>query len=227
VAAGLTFPTAVAVDDQGTLYVVEAGYSYGEAFVSQGGTTQGGRIVKVSLDGKLTPLVEQLPSYGDHQTHGPAIGPDGMIYFGVGTAQSPATGRALAPVGLKVVRVNVANGVIEEFAVNRGDKNGPASMLKNHGFERPLSVRFGPDGSALYVVDFGVLAVSDKGLQPVKQAGSVWRIVRDAGVAIASLAPWRYALSCLPHQRQGAGPEYSGNYSAVYGAVRATIIVGN
>src|SRR4051812_40511161 len=32
VATGLTFPTSVTFDDDGRLYVVESGYSYGEAF---------------------------------------------------------------------------------------------------------------------------------------------------------------------------------------------------
>jgi len=32
VATGLTFPTSVAFDAQGTPFVIEAGYSYGEAF---------------------------------------------------------------------------------------------------------------------------------------------------------------------------------------------------
>src|SRR3954447_14330433 len=34
VAAGLTFPSAVVMDDADRVYVVEAGYSYGEAFTA-------------------------------------------------------------------------------------------------------------------------------------------------------------------------------------------------
>src|SRR3982750_3061271 len=34
VATGLTFPTGVTFDDAGRVYVVEAGYSYGEAFAT-------------------------------------------------------------------------------------------------------------------------------------------------------------------------------------------------
>jgi len=55
-------------------------------YVAQGGEQEGGRIVRIAPDGKLTPLVESLPSLGDHHTNGPRIGPNGAIYFGQGTA---------------------------------------------------------------------------------------------------------------------------------------------
>lgn len=122
VARGLTFPTGVAFDDAGRVYVLEAGYSYGEAwtiprllaveadatlrevargdnppwngvafhagafFVAEGGQREGGRILRITPGGEVTALVEDLPSLGDHHTNGPAVGPDGWIYFGQGTA---------------------------------------------------------------------------------------------------------------------------------------------
>lgn len=124
VALGFTFPTAVVMDDEDQLYVLESGYSYGEAFttpqllrlepdgrrtpIAQGGNngpwngvsyhagaffiaeggelSGGGRILRVTLDGQVTPLVSGLPSMGDHHTNRPVVGPDGYVYFGVGTA---------------------------------------------------------------------------------------------------------------------------------------------
>ncbi|MFL6198332.1 MAG: PQQ-dependent sugar dehydrogenase [Thermoanaerobaculia bacterium] len=122
VATGFTFPTGVAFDDRGGVYVLEAGYSYGEVwttprllkvnpggaptvvatgenppwngiafhggafYVSEGGEKNGGRILKVTPDGTVTPIVDGLPSLGDHHTDGPAVGSDGWIYFGQGTA---------------------------------------------------------------------------------------------------------------------------------------------
>ncbi len=120
---GLTYPTGVAFDDAGRVYVIEAGYAYGEDFrtprllrllddgtfeqvaagsappwtgieyhhgsfyVAQGGVLDGGAIVRIDADsGEIQTLVDGLPSYGDHHTNGPAIGPDGMLYFSIGTA---------------------------------------------------------------------------------------------------------------------------------------------
>ncbi|WP_201262812.1 hypothetical protein [Deinococcus aerius] len=122
VATGLDFPTAVAFDEQGRVYVLEAGYSYGEVFtvprllrleqgggrmeiargesspwngldyangafyVGEGGGIGGGRIVKISPGGQVTPLVQNLPSLGDHHTNSPVVGRGGYVYFGQGTA---------------------------------------------------------------------------------------------------------------------------------------------
>lgn len=121
VARGLTFPTGVTFGDQSQVYVVEAGYSYGEvvttprllhigeegkadvvatgsnppwngvtfyegALYVAGGTFGGGHVSRITLGGEVTPLVHNLPSFGDHHTNGPVIGPDGWLYFGQGTA---------------------------------------------------------------------------------------------------------------------------------------------
>ena len=82
------------------------------------------------------------------------------------------------PVGYKVVRVDVGSGVIEDFAANRGATNGPASRLGTGGLERPIAARFDPTGTALYVVDFGVLTMTSKGSTPHPGTGVLWRITR-------------------------------------------------
>jgi hypothetical protein len=123
VVTGLTYPTAVVTDESDRVYVLEAGYSYGEDFrqprllrvepggavsvvavgrnngpwtgmsyhqgafyVSEGGEVEGGRILRITPDGRISALVEGLPSMGDHHTDRPVIGPDGYLYFAVGTA---------------------------------------------------------------------------------------------------------------------------------------------
>ncbi|MBA2252316.1 MAG: glucose dehydrogenase [Nitrospirales bacterium] len=414
VVSGLTFPTGVTFDDHGRLYLIEAGYSYGEVwttpkllrvgedgqttlilegqnngpwtgvsfhqghfYIAEGGTLRGGRLLRVALDGTVESLLEGLPSIGDHHTNGPVIGPDGLLYFSLGTTtnsgivgqdnakfgwlsryprghdlpcrdivlagenykspnpltpepddtamtgafssfgqqtatqhtvrgqipcsgavfriplpsgplelvawgfrnpfglafapsgdlfvtdnsyddrgsrpvhgagdllwrvipgawygwpdfhgtrllsdgdhyvppgkprpkpllashpnvppdpvaildvhasadgfdfsrnptfgyvgqafialfgdQSPTSGKVLGPVGFKVVRVETAAGVIQDFAVNRGRVNGPASRIGGGGFERPVAARFDPTGTALYVVDFGVMTIGQGG----------------------------------------------------------------
>ncbi len=104
---------------------------------------------------------------------------------------SPTAGKVLAPVGFKVVRVNVENGIVEDFAVNHGRVNGPASKIGGGGLERPIAARFSPDGSALYLVDFGVMTVGQGGKvrlpwaknkptsEPRRGTGALWKVTRS------------------------------------------------
>ena len=62
----------------------------GNFYVAEGGAIRGGSILKITPDGTLIPLIEHLPSLGDHHTNGPVIGPDGFVYFGQGTATNSA-----------------------------------------------------------------------------------------------------------------------------------------
>jgi glucose/arabinose dehydrogenase len=48
-ATGLSLPTGVAFDDAGRVYVIEAGYSYGELWTTP-------RLVRVERDGRLTQI---------------------------------------------------------------------------------------------------------------------------------------------------------------------------
>jgi glucose/arabinose dehydrogenase len=65
-------------------------YHNGNFYVAEGGEMEGGRILRITKDGKIIRLVENLPSKGDHHTNGPAISNDGYIYFGQGTATNSA-----------------------------------------------------------------------------------------------------------------------------------------
>jgi glucose/arabinose dehydrogenase len=93
---------------------------------------------------------------------------------------APAVGKVIAPVGFSVVRVNVRTGHVEDFARNRGDASGPASKRNLRGLERPIAARFDPSGDSLYVVDFGVLRMTDQGPEPLAGSGALWRITRSA-----------------------------------------------
>jgi glucose/arabinose dehydrogenase len=429
VATNLTFPTDITVDDGGEVYVIEAGYAYGEVwteprllrvepdgrtttiaaggrngpwtgvavdkgafYIAEGGTLEGGRILRVSQNGEITPLIENLPTLGDHHTNGPAIGPDGQLYFALGTAtnsgiagvdnfhygwlaretkfhdipcedvtlagqnfetdnpltqdpedrattgayapfgtitepgqvipgrvpcsgailrvtpdggepelvawglrnpfglafspqgklyvtenafdvrgsrpawgtpevlwaiapgawygwpdfsagqpltmaryappggdplkfllaehpgappepaavlgvhalatgldfshdagfgyegqafiaefgdMAPTVGKIWSPVGFKIVRVDLKTGVVHDFAVNQGELNGAASKLGSGGLERPIAMQFDPAGEALYVLDFGVMTLTDEGPVPRAETGVLWRITRE------------------------------------------------
>jgi glucose/arabinose dehydrogenase len=44
------------------------------------------RVVRIEADGTRRAIVDGLPGRGDHQTNHPVLGPDGLVYFGVGSA---------------------------------------------------------------------------------------------------------------------------------------------
>lgn len=91
---------------------------------------------------------------------------------------APNVGKVLSPVGFKVVKVDPAEGVVTDFAVNKGKKNGPASQLTEGGLERPVAVRFHPNGKSLYVVDFGVVEINEGEVISRKATGVVWKITK-------------------------------------------------
>ncbi|MDP9368687.1 MAG: hypothetical protein M3Q03_10505 [Chloroflexota bacterium] len=78
--------------------------------------------------------------------------------------------------GFKVERVNLLTGETSDFVTNAAGP-GPASMLGNKGLERPIMVEWGPDG-ALYVVDFGVVNITEKGMSAIPNTGAIWRVTR-------------------------------------------------
>jgi glucose/arabinose dehydrogenase len=121
----------------------------------------------------------------------PEFGHVGEAFIAQFGDQAPTTGKVLLPVGFKVVRVDVTTGVSQDFAVNRGAHNGPASKNGGSGFERPIAAHFDRTGRNLYVVDFGVLVQDEKGSHPHQGTGCLWRIRRsaDAGGAVASTVP--------------------------------------
>jgi glucose/arabinose dehydrogenase len=79
--------------------------------------------------------------------------------------------------GFQVEAVDVATGRRTVFARNRGD--GPAMPASSRdlqeAFERPVDVKFGPDG-LLYVLDFGVFVSTEKAAKVMPKTGKVFRI---------------------------------------------------
>jgi hypothetical protein len=109
----------------------------------------------------------------------------GQAFVALFGDMAPTVGKVMAPVGFSVVRVDLATGIYKDFARNRGDKSGPASRLGTHGLERPVAARFDPSGQHLYIVDFGVLQVTEQGAAPVPRTGVLWRITEEGPHAAA------------------------------------------
>lgn len=96
----ITTPRLLRVEADGRTAVVASGkkngpwngvtFADGAFFVAAGGELEGGRILRIGLDGGIKVLVAGLPSLGDHHTNGPVVGADGFVYFGQGTATNSA-----------------------------------------------------------------------------------------------------------------------------------------
>lgn len=119
--------------------------------------------------------------YGLDFSHHAAFGHVGEAFVAQMGAQAPTADTVMAPVGVKVVRVDTQTGRVTDFAVNRGDRQGPASRTGGGGLERPVAARFSPGGEALYVVDLGILPSDRKGGPRHEGTGVLWRIVRPQG----------------------------------------------
>lgn len=126
---------------------------------------------------------EPIARFGVHSSsngidfsHNPRFGHVGQAFVAQFGDMAEGVGKVLDPVGFRVVRVDPETGRIDPFAVNKGEDNGPASYLDSGGLERPIDVRFNRDGSALYVLDFGVMTMTEKGPEPRQGTGVLWRI---------------------------------------------------
>lgn len=107
------------------------------------------------------------------------FGYEGWAFIAQLGDMSPNVGKVMGPVGFKVVMVDVNDGIMKDFAVNKGKRNGPASVLKNGGLERPVAVRFHPEENALYVVDFGILEIDEGNTVSHERTGVIWKISKQ------------------------------------------------
>jgi glucose/arabinose dehydrogenase len=128
------------------------------------------------------PIVSFQPHAGANGvafSPGGAFGFEGQAFVALFGDLAPITTPRLAtPAGFKVVRVDLDQRSIVDFAVNR--IQGPASKLLHDGFERPSHCAFGPDG-ALYITDFGEIDIAPEkaGIRVQAGSGSLWRIRRE------------------------------------------------
>jgi len=100
-------------------------------------------------------------------------GPNTTAYIALFGDFSPATGTVDRPEGVKVVRLDTTTGDVSDFVVN--DFAGQASRHSAGGLEHPSDVTFGPDG-AMYIADWGIARVSEKGLVLEENSGVIWRV---------------------------------------------------
>jgi glucose/arabinose dehydrogenase len=198
---GKLFTTENSYDERGSrpvwgtadvLWEVKQGTWYGWPDFSAGKRIQYDEEFKSPSDKAVEPLLINTPStpskptaeFGVHSSSSgiafstsDSFGFKGEAFVAQFGDMAPNVGKVLEPVGFKIVRVDVATGVVRDFAVNKGKRNGPASWLKSGGLERPVSVRFDQSGRSLYVVDFGILTMKE-GPHAQEGTGVIWKITK-------------------------------------------------
>lgn len=200
--SGKLFVTENGYDERGSrpvwgtgdvLWEIKPGTWYGWPDFSAGKPISNDGEFEVPGEKKVKPVLQNYPNTPPQPTavfgvHSSSNGLDfsrsgnfgfsGEAFVAQFGDMAPTAGKVLFPVGFKIVRVDVNTGVIRDFAVNKGKRNGPATWLKKGGLERPVSVKFDPSGNALYVVDFGIVKMTEQGPQPQLNTGMIWKITK-------------------------------------------------
>lgn len=115
----------------------------------------------------------------------------------IGTFAPITTGLNFRPVGFSVMRVDMKERRVYEFASNK--LPGPAYVNRQGGFNRPSDVVFGPDGG-LYVVDWGATTVSEKGVELKPGTGVIWRIYQVGMIRMRPQGPVAVTAAALPRE---------------------------
>jgi glucose/arabinose dehydrogenase len=78
----------------------------------------------------------------------------------------------LVPTG--VLKVDPASGRFDWFLRNKG---GARAGRTGNGLKRAIDVKFSPDGTALYLLDFGVMEFTDMAPNAIPRTGVLWKII--------------------------------------------------
>ena len=120
------------------------------------------------------------------------FGFEGQLFVAASGDNAPVTASVQERAGFWVQRVDTTTGKVEMFFRARPETLGTRDeeYVTTPGPRRPVDLRFSPDGSALYVVDYGPVLWVRSATGPAPHyfpgTGVLWRITRDL---LASRSP--------------------------------------
>lgn len=106
---------------------------------------------------------------------GGAFGDEGGLYVAVFGDAEPLVENLAGQLPTGIIRVDPASGETRAFLQN---KTGARAGRYGAGMKRAIACAFTPDGSAMYVLDFGQIDTSDLAPNPIPRTGVLWRITR-------------------------------------------------
>ena len=118
-------------------------------------SSDGNRIQRFDLRGEpgslalgaADPIIDGLPSAGNHNGGRIAFGPDRMLYATVGDAGNPDSAQDLDSLGGKILRLRPEGGIPE-------DNPFPGSPVYSYGHRNPQGIAWSEDGT-MYASEFG------------------------------------------------------------------------
>jgi glucose/arabinose dehydrogenase len=167
-----------------------ADFHAGHFYLAEGGSP--GRISRVSLDGRITPLIDGIPSNGDHFTNRPVYGRDGWLYFSQGAiTNSGVVGEDNAIFGWLYKRPQLHDIPARDLVVTGqnfnaqdpriplpvarqstgafqpfGHPNQPGQVIKGQLPASAAIMRVSPNGGGLQLVAWGVRNAFGLGFGP-------------------------------------------------------------
>lgn len=114
-----------------------------------------------------------------------AFSPEGEMYVAFWGSMVPMTGSVDEHGGHRVLAINLQEGTSRVLVRgSHGGGHGEHAGKAEHAeprelLQRPIDVVMAPDGIALYIVDFGQVAVRDGVVVPSPGTGRLWRLRRE------------------------------------------------
>jgi glucose/arabinose dehydrogenase len=144
---------------------------------------------------------------------GGAFGDKGGLYVAVFGDAEPLVEDLSRMLPTGILRIDPQTGEARPFL---GNRSGARADRYGQGIKRAIACAFVPDGSAMYVLDFGQIDTTDLAPNPIPRTGVLWRIVRsrpggqpERGKAAVCEGRGAWAAGGVPALRGPAGKPHN------------------